>query len=77
MGIIVEIKDQKFFLSKLKKFSKMVNDSGLKREMKQRQEYEKPSERKRRKQREAIRKARKKLAKKRKEDFKKRQYRGH
>lgn len=75
--IEVEIKDQKFFLSKLKKFNKIVNDSGLTRELKERRFYKKPCERRNEKKLEAIKRFRKKLAKKRKEGLKKRQHRGH
>jgi len=74
--IEVQPRGNESFLQTLKRFSKLINQSGLNREIKQRQAYEKPSERIKRKRRESIRKLRKKLAKKKKENIKK-QYRGH
>ncbi len=75
--IEVQLKGNESFLQMFKRFSKLTVQSGLKKEIKLRQGYEKPSEKIRRKEREAISRTRKKLAKKKKEDLKKKQHRGH
>lgn len=75
--IEVQLRGNETFPQMFKRFIKITNQSGLNKEIKLRQAYEKPSERIKRKQRESISRLRKKLAKKRKENLRKGQYGGH